>query len=746
MTLDRNQEYSTVAKPARNQTNTGPQDKNMETSGHYQKVCFDDAKLERTLSTPESVTSWHESFEYSGKSQTSASSKASDHKHYETISNPNMGDHAFGRNGKYRPMPKLTRFMSDSTEKILHSERGTNKTIKAVFGAFVGVLIGAGLYILCVFSFGYTYESAAIIVSIATVILSAALALSSHCRCIASLCVPNFFTGKGRAVLLTVLLSLIVSYPLENIANNAKKTGKSMSCLVELAANQSRYLQEQARQPVDKLKAYIDNQYATLKDASRTIRDAFADVTNALNEANKAVDISKQSINAARKECKTSVSSASQKCYDFCSKLVLPGLRNPCDSVCSVISTVGDQCERLSAIDDALTAVAKRARDALDKAISYIDVRFEIKADFSASANTSKNFTDIQKEVNEKIESKAKTIFAFFGIGKKVLSLSLLAIFVQSFFYLRNYLAKDSFDNIYITAQFRDLDAENKAHGRESVLPLKKKEEHKYVNTQSKKLNSGELAYCKLGLVQVLLHFVLCLLIVVFDLALYYILDLVRIHGKVDIEVKGQGEVTIQVNGKGPVADFYRILIADLNVEKNYTSFVNVSDCLPDPTRPNYGMYPVFLIMYVFVTLIVILQGYGMRLRRKISAYYYPEQEFARLDYLHKKIRHQRVGLLKFLRNLIISAHKESRVNDRLRFSTWLRFKIPILNKIMSEKEKPQCLSCEHSESSFSHVHIRRCSSKIGGVPCDGVYCDECWGYLSGSCPLCSKDDVIRRF
>ncbi|KAH3878047.1 hypothetical protein DPMN_001927 [Dreissena polymorpha] len=183
-----------------------------------------------------------------------------------------MGDHASGSDGKYRPMPKLTRFMSDSTEKVLHSKRGAHKTTKAVFGAFIGVLIDAGLYILCVFSFGYTYDSAAIFVSIATVLLSASLALSSHCRCIASLYVPNFFTGKGRAVLLTVLLSLIVSYPLENIANNAKKTGKSMSCLVELATNQSRYLQDESRQPVEKLKGkWYDRADTTITEISITL-------------------------------------------------------------------------------------------------------------------------------------------------------------------------------------------------------------------------------------------------------------------------------------------------------------------------------------------------------------------------------------------------------------------------------------------------------------------------------------------
>ncbi|KAH3702797.1 hypothetical protein DPMN_077823 [Dreissena polymorpha] len=663
----------------------------MDASGHSHTVCFDAVNIERRFSPPDAATSWHEQI----------------------------------------------------YKKILRSERGAYTTIKAVFGALVGVLIGAAFFPLCVYSFGYTYELSGYIASIATVLLILSLAFSSYCRCIVSLCFPNFFTGKGRAVLLTVLLSLIVSYPLENITNNAKETGKSMSCVVELAANQSRYLQGQLRQPVEELKAHIETQFAFVKRLSKTVKDAYGDATNALNVANDALDSTIQAINRARQECEGRLSSASSSCSNFCHNLPLSWIGLSCDSACSSLSTIGDQCKHLSVINDPLTAVSKQARDALNKAMSFFDVSFEKLEDFSASSNASKNFKDIKKEINEAIESKAKTLLSVFGIGKKVLSLSLLVLFVQSFLYLRNYLAKDSFDNIYITAQFRKLDNENKAQGRESVLPLKKKEKHKYVNTQSKKLNPSELAYCKLGLVQVLLHFIMCLLIVIFDLGLYYILDLVRIHGQVDMEVKGHGEFRIQVNGEGIFANFYRLFIDNLNLDKRYQSSVNVSDCLPDPSPPNYNMYLVFLIMYAVATAIVFLQGYGMRLRRIISAYFYPEQELARLDYLHKKISHQRVSRLKLLRNLIVSAHKESREKDSLRLSPWLCFKIFILNKIMSKEEKLQCLSCKQSESSVSHVNIRRCSSEIEGATCEGVYCDECWGYLAGSCALCDKNNVI---
>jgi hypothetical protein len=45
---------------------------------------------------------------------------------------------------------------------------------------------------------------------------------------------------------------------------------------------------------------------------------------------------------------------------------------------------------------------------------------------------------------------------------------------------LKNYLAKDEFDNIYITTKFKQMEEENRNNGKEVVLPLQKKEKKLY--------------------------------------------------------------------------------------------------------------------------------------------------------------------------------------------------------------------------------------------------------------------------
>ncbi|WAR04307.1 DCST1-like protein [Mya arenaria] len=587
--------------------------------------------------------------------------------------------------GTYHRLQKFNALVYSSTEKIFLSGRDENRVLKRIFGACIGVVAGALLFVVTLFMFDYTKGEAGIITAIFTLVFCVCLAFSTHCRCIVALVVPSFCTNKGRALLLSMLFSLILTHAGENIGENAKVTG-----------------------------TYIDRQQEVLRSGVKVITDSFKDV------------------------CRANVDKLKTTCDKVCTFGIICG-SGFCDNLVAL------PCNSLQITDNALTEAARNARKHLDEALNYFHVDLNISSDFNASTNTSGSFKDIQKEIDEDISSKTRGVFSFLKVFKKVLSLSLLLIFAQSVWYLRNYLAKDGYDNIYITSQLKELDEGNKKIGKDSILPLKKKEHEKYVDTTSIKLSSCELSSCKLGLIQVLLHFIICLVIIAFDVAIFYILEMVRKQGDVELEVKGQGHVTVEVQGKGPVADFYRILITGLNVDQNYSANINISECLPNAIVPEFTMIPVYIICYIVTVLSVILQGYGLRLRRKISAYYYPEQERARLDYLHKKIRHKRVGFLRFIRQQVLSTHKESQVKEKLRLSTWLMFKIPFLAKILPQREKLECLSCEQTEGSFSSVKLRKCKGESGGMDCDAVYCEECWKALGDNCPLCCKDEVVLR-
>ena len=381
------------------------------------------------------------------------------------------------------------------------------------------------------------------------------------------------------------------------------------------------------------------------------------------------------------------------------------------------------------------------SRAAVETSFKYLTTNVKMNGDYGSASNTSKDSKLIEQEVSGELQDKIDVFDVFFNIIKKILTFSLLLLFIQSFWYLRNYLSKDGYDNIFITRRFRTLDESKQI----SVLPLKRIEKGTYVDVSSCKLNRGELQHSKLGIAQVMLHFLFATATVTFDYALYYILNLVRKYAELDLQVKGEGKITVIVDGKGPIAEFYRVLLEETNIEGGYSAGLHINKCLPDPKLPTSSTIPVLLVLYIIALLVCLLRGYGMRLRSTIAAYYYPEQEAARLEYLHKTIRHRRAGHLRFLREDVKSSHKEREIKDKLRLSTWFRTKSACFDKCLPDRNIVECSGCEQRSGGFRKVKLTACDGSIDGNACDAVYCQECQTALDNKCPLCSADDVNLR-
>ena len=387
-------------------------------------------------------------------------------------------------------------------------------------------------------------------------------------------------------------------------------------------------------------------------------------------------------------------------------------------------------------------------RDAIDKSLSYLEVDTELHVDFFGNANSSASAKSIEKAVTDDITDKTSTVTFMFDVAGKLLSLSLLVLFLQAAWYVRNYLAKDGFDNIYITKAFRQYDVDNADGMGRTVLPLKPKESGHYVDATSLKLNKLERKYFKIGFVQVLLHFALCLVLILCDYSLHYVLYLINKYGNNDLAFQTQGSVNVTVVGTGPIADFYRSLVTGLSIEKGFYGTLHLNKCLPQPSEPNWVTITFLVFLYLVALLFVILSGYGMRLRRKIAAFYYPEQEAARVAFLHKTIRHRRAGQQWYLRQQVKSAHKESEVKTKLRFSTWIKTRCPCVEKCQGKTPVYTCLGC--GETHVGGVAVAPCGRTDGRTPgggtCVAVFCSECLVAMGGSCPVCEQEEVTRRY
>ena len=243
-------------------------------SSTLQRVRFSSVQLEHSVSVPESTASWQESsFEHSDTGETHTGDKKN-----ETVGAAGSETNGKIWDGKYH------KFDRANVLRIFKSGDDENKLLKAVFGAVAGLIIGGILFVVLVFSFDYTELEAGIIVAISTIIMSLCLAFSTLCRCIMALVFPNFFTGKGRTVFLSIIFGVLLTNPVANITHNAKETGNSFSCMTELARNQTLALQRQLAQPVEELYKYVEEQNRRLKILSEGISGAFSTGSSQINQ------------------------------------------------------------------------------------------------------------------------------------------------------------------------------------------------------------------------------------------------------------------------------------------------------------------------------------------------------------------------------------------------------------------------------------------------------------------------------
>ena len=78
-------------------------------------------------------------------------------------------------------------------------------------------------------------------------------------------------------------------------------------------------------------------------------------------------------------------------------------------------------------------------------------------------------------------------------------------------------------------------------------------------------------------------------------------------------------------------------MVNNMNLNSTYNVTFNFTTCLPNPNKPEYSTAAVIIFLYCIALFCTLLQGYGLRLRRKIASIFYPEQEVARIHYLHEK-------------------------------------------------------------------------------------------------------------
>lgn len=153
---------------------------------------------------------------------------------------------------------------------------------------------------------------------------------------------------------------------------------------------------------------------------------------------------------------------------------------------------------------------------------------------------------------------------------------------------------------------------------------------------------------------------------------------------------------------------------------------LNPSLCTPHPVAPDYSVYMVCAVLYVFVYLVCFLQAYILRLRRNLMSYFHPEQERSRIRFLHAQIWHERETFfhsdLVYLRNNRLEPQKVKNATRMQKLVNFLKGNYQFFCDICGTKGKA-------AEARKFHA----CTNES----CGAVYCNQCYHQMNELCVKC---------
>lgn len=393
----------------------------------------------------------------------------------------------------------------------------------------------------------------------------------------------------------------------------------------------------------------------------------------------------------------------------------------------------GPLCSPLDTLADLANDTIQEVKRLLDRITNFFIFGINSTFDLTNDLNSSKTASEIVSNVKADIASKASVVLYYAKIITQVLACSLIFLLLRSFLYLHKWRAKEKFDNIYITKEFEKYDAKRKALGKEHIMPLKSRERKKYIVTNSILMAPAEMKNCKKGAVMIGRSLLIATLVILVDYALYYILVLVETYGKIDIQVSGTNVITLDVQGSSPIAILLRSLASSVSIDYDYNIDFNMTFCLPNPHEPSTANICLVVFLYIVAFVLMFMQAYGLRLRRKIAAHYYPEVEFDRIQYLHAKMIIKRKTLLDWIAHMLTSRKKEKDISERMTFSSWFYYSCPFLASMFDcQPTKTICLNCDRESDGLMRYHL--CKTK----GCDAIYCAPCFKEMNETCQVCN--------
>uniref|UniRef100_H3CL05 DC-STAMP domain containing 1 n=1 Tax=Tetraodon nigroviridis TaxID=99883 RepID=H3CL05_TETNG len=599
--------------------------------------------------------------------------------------------------------------MPAAARRLLFSQWEEFPVVHLLLRALFGAASGTGIYLGLIHQLPLTADwrlaagALFVVLSVPGVCVLAA-ASSSFCRCAALLMFPSMLGSRGRAYLMMFTLSVLCTGPVANIQANVEAAVLSLSCNLDQQVNHMQLLWRHTIRPVvDVTQALVDDQAAFQAEAlniSRKFQDLrhelvlqygyerFTPKPPAASPAPSPASSSNTQEQFRTKtlmQCDTLVSEGVQRCSDWfsskweeCTKAVPVPVINHIlcvpmkfNFLCDVMRVMTPWCRQQIPVEGNFG----RLFDQLNLSVELLSREFSTSLVLEEERQESVpgggalvgEFTQVLRGSAQKLRNLVEKLLSVLQL---LLSFTFISIFIQSFSYLRLYRSDVRFDNIYVTAHFRRIDARRKSAGRCGLLPLRRPEKKKIIDLHSPKIHAEELQQVTSGVLQVLSIFLLSGSLLTVDFALVRVLDIVSRHSFTHYNLTGHHQVSISVGGDSMMARLLRKTVSAFNSSSSINVQTDNLECVSAPSPLPAGVYVMCVCLVLMAALFSCLQVYTNRLRRAIAAFYYPEREKKRILFLYNLMMQRRRTCVD--RNRVIRrGHRPRTVFHRL--SRWWR-------------------------------------------------------------------------
>ncbi|XP_059910241.1 DC-STAMP domain-containing protein 2-like [Gadus macrocephalus] len=356
--------------------------------------------------------------------------------------------------------------------------------LASLYGCAALLLQGGALW-FCV------YSTAAI-----ALLASFSMGLSASTRANVMLMLPTLLSVRGRMVLVSFVLLLLLSGPLANILLNFERAADSLVCGAELAQNHTQEVMKRSAAPLMPVLQSIRELTSNARSVSGRVHHFITALTdntrhiartlrNVLHFLVDIGDVCNDRMGRPYRKCIALFDTARVDCsrllgvFNFLCDIVegfrpLCGLARAGQMFCVIPAYVGEQLKKRLAAP-AVGAFA-RLKAEFEFSVSA-DVTFDLEVNGSQS---------VQRAAQDLLRGVALEVGRLRGWGQLLTYLGVLVLalaYLKAARYRQQYLHQDEFDNAFITEQFEEEDERRASEGGASVLPLQRREAGLYTSS-----------------------------------------------------------------------------------------------------------------------------------------------------------------------------------------------------------------------------------------------------------------------